>query len=958
MIAIPPKERIGMMHGADIDAVLSRTEPSADELMTSYIQRLIRRVISGRETTATIKPLLTLENLLRSTLVASHLAGRYRVRGQLVAHIAARRGLREKALAMNPVHADAVKFMQSRAGLSDDEIAKLEAIYGDEAIRMTTMFSQDVNQAVDATLAEAVQDQLSAQATLKKVQATLATAGASAKKSKLMNLIRTNTQLAYGAGRWNSYQDPDIADLIWGFEYVTVGDDRVRPNHKAMDGIRLPKEDPFWKNQWPPNGYQCRCSTLEILKDDDLATPNLIANEQVDAKPVADEGWKFNPGDLYADILNPSKLQSPGKQKPVIAPKLVKPKPKVKKRKVELPPPVDPGQATRPIGTPYPDFLTPKPKPPKKPKKPKEPTPLPADPGQATRPIGTPNPFLREETPKPKPEPRAKFKPMPALEPPKPALPDIKSKQSDFPDDVGSLKVVKKLGGSTGAELVEDSQGRQWVRKYGNHADHLRDEFEAEEIYRAMGVSVPDSRMYVVNNQPMKLSRFIPDAKPLGSLTGAERERALEQIRKGFSADAIVGNWDVIGAGADNILIDKEGKAWRIDVGGSLRYRAQGGPKNEDWNDFPTEFWTMRGKGPRPASSAVAFKDMKLRDISDQVKDLHAKKKRILDSISDLAIRDRIEKRLDNAHDILGIDVPAYLDDNMREEWADLMTEHQMGIKKANVFEKMSREFKETGRGRLIDENGEEFDSLRGGGDSVVPAKFEAYIKANGGDLRIINKWAGEQAGSSWKESPQAIKKLLAQQMNLDEKEIYWGDGSITQDVAFNNVVARHGKEKFEKTVAMQQAHMVEFLKKFNAPNTDHVNRTIRIVRTESARPMSGLNVGDSFIRGGTKDAQAIKDADPTIKKVTKGAVYESTSHFSVITVSNRSGKVTEYPEVPFHRCLGHYAMGKGHSGSYYGTFFLNDSENEITAILPGMKGKVITTHQWHAGKKKASKQK
>ena len=52
---------------------------------------------------------------------------------------------------------------------------------------------------------------------------------------------------------------------------MTAGDDRVREGHRVLEGVRLPKEDPFWKKYFPPNGWNCRCTTLEIWKDEPTA---------------------------------------------------------------------------------------------------------------------------------------------------------------------------------------------------------------------------------------------------------------------------------------------------------------------------------------------------------------------------------------------------------------------------------------------------------------------------------------------------------------------------------------------------------------------------------------------------------------------------------------------------------------------------------------------------------------
>lgn len=43
------------------------------------------------------------------------------------------------------------------------------------------------------------------------------------------------------------------------WEYKTVGDDMVRPEHVALHGLILPANDPRWNKIFPPNGWKCRC---------------------------------------------------------------------------------------------------------------------------------------------------------------------------------------------------------------------------------------------------------------------------------------------------------------------------------------------------------------------------------------------------------------------------------------------------------------------------------------------------------------------------------------------------------------------------------------------------------------------------------------------------------------------------------------------------------------------------
>ena len=45
--------------------------------------------------------------------------------------------------------------------------------------------------------------------------------------------------------------------------------------------------------------------------------------------------------------------------------------------------------------------------------------------------------------------------------------------------------IVRKLGGSTGAELVQAPDGRLYVRKRGNSSEHVTEEAYADAAYLA-----------------------------------------------------------------------------------------------------------------------------------------------------------------------------------------------------------------------------------------------------------------------------------------------------------------------------------------------------------------------------------------------------------------------------------------------------------------------------------------
>lgn len=67
---------------------------------------------------------------------------------------------------------------------------------------------------------------------------------------------------AQSVERWQSFSDDTERYLL---EYRTAGDERVRADHDALRGICLPKDDPFWESYFPPLGWRCRCTVVQVL---------------------------------------------------------------------------------------------------------------------------------------------------------------------------------------------------------------------------------------------------------------------------------------------------------------------------------------------------------------------------------------------------------------------------------------------------------------------------------------------------------------------------------------------------------------------------------------------------------------------------------------------------------------------------------------------------------------------
>lgn len=77
-------------------------------------------------------------------------------------------------------------------------------------------------------------------------------------------LLRTHAFQAFQAAQWRvAQEDLDTTHL----QYLTMEDDHVRDSHAALNGIVLPKDDPFWAKHFPPWDWGCRCMAVPMNPD-------------------------------------------------------------------------------------------------------------------------------------------------------------------------------------------------------------------------------------------------------------------------------------------------------------------------------------------------------------------------------------------------------------------------------------------------------------------------------------------------------------------------------------------------------------------------------------------------------------------------------------------------------------------------------------------------------------------
>ena len=156
-----------------------------------------------------------------------------------------------------------------------------------------------------------------------------------------------------------------------------------------------------------------------------------------------------------------------------------------------------------------------------------------------------------------------------AVEAPKPAPPTHQL-------DMNELNKIGGKKGSNAGGTYEDKNGKQFYIKNPATTDHVQNELMAAKLYQLAGARTMD---YV----PVKGGAHVAtelqnlDKNNISQFTDAEKKMA----QKDFGVHAWLANWDAAGTGGDNQVI-VGGKTHTVDVGGSLKYRAQGTAKKPE----------------------------------------------------------------------------------------------------------------------------------------------------------------------------------------------------------------------------------------------------------------------------------------------------------------------------------------------------------------------------------------
>ena len=161
---------------------------------------------------------------------------------------------------------EAEEYLQARFNISHDMFVQSSNEIKQYAFSVSSLAREDSLAQLSQKLLESYDEGISFASFKKSLQDGKLNSEIADLTDRQLNLIYTqNMNSAYSYGRYQGLIQ--AVDIFPNWEYITIGDKRVRPSHAALNGTIRKYDDPFWRSHYPPNGYACRC-VVEVSTED------------------------------------------------------------------------------------------------------------------------------------------------------------------------------------------------------------------------------------------------------------------------------------------------------------------------------------------------------------------------------------------------------------------------------------------------------------------------------------------------------------------------------------------------------------------------------------------------------------------------------------------------------------------------------------------------------------------
>ena len=179
-------------------------------------------------------------------------------------------------LSQSMIRAFALGYRSSGASLRRDSRAARLADYKRRARTVLEQYGETASRDVSETYRNARARGVSVRAATKLALRRFNLMGHTAPASnRLQTLYQSALRSAHQQGLFDATRT-DAA--IWGYRYLARDmnghqDPATRDAHWQYHMVTLPKEDPFWRNIWPPIDWNCRCRIRTYKRPQKIQRP-------------------------------------------------------------------------------------------------------------------------------------------------------------------------------------------------------------------------------------------------------------------------------------------------------------------------------------------------------------------------------------------------------------------------------------------------------------------------------------------------------------------------------------------------------------------------------------------------------------------------------------------------------------------------------------------------------------
>jgi predicted GNAT family acetyltransferase len=203
---------------------------------------------------------------------------------------------------------------------------------------------------------------------------------------------------------------------------------------------------------------------------------------------------------------------------------------------------------------------------------------------------------------------------------------DLHMHKGDQPKavNVTESKVAPASGSNAGGVYVGSDGIKRYVKFYKDPTQG-EGEVAANKIYNDLGIQAPQSQTSTTpDGKKVFASVILPSTIPAMSSPSGVGKAVAQDVAKGFAADVLMKNWDVVGLTGDNLVYDGSMNLTRVDNGSAFLFRAQGDKKPigdlskiDEWDGF---FNPKKNAEYAAVMSNAGYKSaMDIPDIKQQV---------------------------------------------------------------------------------------------------------------------------------------------------------------------------------------------------------------------------------------------------------------------------------------------------------------------------------------------------